>query len=188
MIQISGSIQRSFIFPATTSETLTFFSELIRVTQFMPHVTLVHTYTPDQIRVLYESVELGSYTIRIYIDLEGRIDRQAQTISVLPIKIPTAVPIKPEATIRETVGHGLFGIEAQLFDLEDQTRIEANLRLQAELEQPRGMNLMPKRVVNRIAQGITDHRLREMADGFIKAALAAYHNCEGCETICLLAD
>jgi hypothetical protein len=188
MIQISGSIHRSFIFPATPSETLTFFSELIRVAQFMPHISLVHTYAPHQIRAMYESLELGSYTIRIFTDLEGAIDRQAQTISVYPVKISTAVPIKSEATLRETVGYGLFAIQAQLFDLEDQTRIEANLRLQAELEQPRGMNLMPKRVVNRIAQGITDHRLREMADGFIKASLASYHNCEGCETMCLLAD
>ncbi|GIK57356.1 MAG: hypothetical protein BroJett015_30190 [Chloroflexota bacterium] len=188
MMQISGSIQRAFIFPAEVQETLTFFSELIQVAQFMPHISLVHTYAPNQIRVMYETVELGSYTIRIFTDLEGNIDRHAHTISVYPVRLETAVPIKPEATLRETVGHGLFAIQAQLYDLGGQTRLEANLRLQAELEQPRGMNLMPKRVINRIAQGITDHRMREMADGFIRAALAAYHDCEGCEAMCLLAD
>ncbi len=174
MIQITGSIQRTFIFPAPAAETLTFFSELVRVAQFMPHISLVHTYAPDQIRVLYESVELGSYTIRIYTDLEGKIDGKAQTISVYPVKIPTATPIETTCTMRETVGYGLFAIDAQLFELDEQTRIEATLRLEARLEQPRGMNLMPKRVINRIAKGITDHRMREMADGFIKTSLAAY--------------
>jgi hypothetical protein len=188
MIQISGSIQRTFIFPAEVQETLTFFSELVQVAQFMPHISLVHMYAPHQIRVMYETVELGSYTIRIFTDLEGKIDRKAHTISVQPIKLDTAVPIHPQATLRETIGQGLFAIQAQLYDLDDRTRIEANLRLQAELEQPRGMNLMPKRVVNRIAQGITDHRMREMADGFIRTALATYHDCEGCEAMCLLAD
>lgn len=181
MIQISGTIQRTFIFPAAVSETLTFFSELIRVAQFMPHISLVHTYAPNQIRVMYESIELGSYTIRIFTDLEGQIDWPAKTISVYPVKIPTAVPIQTEATLRETIGHGLFAIQAQVFDLGEQTRIESSLRLQASLEQPRGMNLMPKRVVNRIAQGITEHRLREMADGFIKTALETYINCQ---TLC----
>lgn len=185
MIHISGSIQRAFIFPAAVSETLTFFSELIRVAQFMPHITLVHTYAPNQIRVMYESIELGSYTIRIFTDLEGQIDRQTQTISVYPVKIPTAVPIQTEATLRETIGYGLYAIQAQLFDLGEQTRIESTLRLQASLEQPRSMGLMPKRVVNRIAQGITDHRLREMADGFIKTALDTYLNCH---TVCQPAD
>ncbi|NJN53702.1 MAG: hypothetical protein HC804_02455 [Anaerolineae bacterium] len=185
MIQISGSIQRSFIFPAEIAETLDFFSELIQVTQFMPHITLEHVYAPNQIRAMYESVELGAYTIRIFTDLEGKVDEEAQTISVYPVQIPTAVPVQAGATMRETVGQGLFAIQAQLFDLEDQTRIEANLRLQAELEQPRGMNLMPKRVVNRIAQGITDHRLREMADGFIRTALDTYLDSQ---TICQPAD
>lgn len=174
MITITGSIQRTFIFPAVPQVTLSFYSELIRVAQFMPHISLVHVYAPNQIRALYESVELGSYTIRIFTDLEGAIDRRARTISVYPVKIPAAAPIQTEANMRETVGHGLFGIDATLYELGEQTRVEATLRLQAELERPRGMNLMPKRVVNRIAQGIAQNRIREMADGFIKASTEAF--------------
>lgn len=176
MIKISGSIQRSFLFPAPPQETLTYFSQLIRVAQFMPHIELIHVYTPTQIRVLYETVELGAYTIRIFSDLEGKFDRRRQTISVCPVRIDTAPPIETTATLRATVGQGLFAIDAQLFELQNQTRLEATLRLQATLERPRAMNLMPGRVVNRIAQGITDHRIKEMADGFIRAAIEAFPN------------
>jgi hypothetical protein len=174
MIKISGSIHRSFIFPAPPPVTLAYFSEITQVARFMPHISLVHIYAPNQIRAMYETVELGAYTIRIFTDLEGRIDGQTKKISVYPVRIATAVPVQPEASLRETVGHGLFAIDAQLFDLQEQTRLEASLRLQASLERPSGMNLMPGRVVNRIAQGITDHRIREMADGFIRAAIEGF--------------
>lgn len=171
MIKLTGSIQRAFIFPAAPDITLSYYSELIRVAQFMPYISLVHTYSPHQIRALYQSIELGSYTIKIYTDLEGKIDITKQTISVYPIKIENNNPIEEKATLRETVGHGLFAINAQLFDLGSQTRIEATLRLEASLERPRGMNLMPKRVVNRLANGITSNRIKEMADGFIKNSI-----------------
>jgi hypothetical protein len=137
----------------------------------MPHISLVHAFTPHQIRALYQSTELGAYTIQIITDLEGKIDAVNQTISVYPIKLKNAPPVQIQATARETMGEGLFAINAQLFDLGEQTRIEAQLRLEAALERPRSMNLMPKRVVNRLAKGITDNRIREMADGFIKNSL-----------------
>lgn len=178
MIKISGSIQRAFIFPADPLITLTYFSEISHVALFMPHISLVHAYGPHQIRVVYETLELGSYTIRIYSDLEGAIDYEAQTLSVYPVIIPDATPTQTGATMRETTAHGLFGIDAQLFDLDDQTRVEATLRLQAELARPRSMNLMPGRVVNRIAQGITEHRIKEMADGFIRASIEAFPDWE----------
>lgn len=171
MIKISGTINRTFIFPAPVQDTLTYFSEITQVALFMPHIQLVHEYTPNQIRVLYETVELGVYTFRIFSDLEGSIDRKNHTISVLPVRIPTAVPIQQSASSRETTGHGLFAIQAQLFDLQTQTRLEATLRLQASLERPRAMSLMPNRVVNRLAQSITDHRIKEMSDGFIRTAV-----------------
>lgn len=171
MIKISGTINRTFIFPAPIQETLTYFSELTKVVRFMPHIQLVHEYALNQIRVLYETVELGVYNFRIFSDLEGSIDRKQHTISVVPVRIPTAVPINSSSTARETTGHGLFAIQAQLFDLQTQTRLEATLRLQASLERPRAMSLMPHRVVNRLAQSIADHRIKEMSDGFIRTAV-----------------
>ena len=168
MIQISGSITRTFILPSPPEPALLFFNDITRVIDFIPHITLIHTYSDDHIRTMYESQELGSYTIRIYSDLAIERKWDEATLEVYSAEIPTAVPIEPTATMRDTTGSGLFAIHVQLFDLDDQTRIEFTTRLQAKLMRPKGMRLMPKRVINRIAQGITENRTREIADGFIK--------------------
>ena len=174
MINIIGSIKRAFVFPATTKVALTYYSDLSRVAEFLPHITLVHAYTTNQIRMLYETVELGAYTIQIYSDLESHVDWQAMVLNVYPVKIETAPPIQSETTMRQATGSGLFSIDTQFFDLGSQTRVEYTIRLKAELERPLGMRLMPKRVVSRIAQSITDERVKEIADGFIKSSIEAF--------------
>ncbi len=174
MINITGSITRAFIFPAIPKLALAYYSDLIRITEFMPHISLVHAYSPNQARMLYETVELGAYTIQIYTDLENDINWEQMLLQVYPVKIETAAPIQSEKSVRHTSGHGLFGLDAQFFDLGNQTRIEYIIKLKGELERPLGMRLMPKRVVNRIAKSITNGRLREIADGFIKDSVAAF--------------
>ncbi|MCC6605938.1 MAG: hypothetical protein IT327_22210 [Anaerolineae bacterium] len=174
MINITGSIKRAFVFPAIPETALTYYSDISRVAAFLPHISLVHTYAPNQIRMLYETVELGTYTIQIYSDLECTVDLAAKQLQVYPVKIETAAPIQAETSMRHTTGSGLFAIDTQFFDLGSQTRIEYTIRLKADLERPLGMRLMPKRVVNRIAQSITDGRVREIADGFIKESMDAF--------------
>ena len=174
MINITGSIKRAFVFPAIPKVALTYYSDISRVAEFLPHITLIHTYAHNQIRMLYETLELGAYTIQIYSDLECSVDWEKMLLQVYPVKIETAPLILPETTMRQATGSGLFAIDSQFYDLGNQTRIEYVIRLKAELERPLGMRLMPKRVVKRIAQSITDERVREIADGFIKASVAAF--------------
>lgn len=174
MINITGSITRAFVFPALPEVALAYYSDLSRVAEFLPHISLVHTYAYNQIRMLYETVELGAYTIQIYSDLESSVDWEKMLLHVYPVKIETAVPVESDTSIRHSTGSGLFAIDTQFFDLGSQTRIEYAIRLHAELERPLGMRLMPKRVVKRIAQSITDERVREIADGFIKQSVAAF--------------
>ena len=174
MINITGSIKRAFVFPAVPKVALTYYSDISRVAEFLPHISLVHTYTPNQIRMLYETVELGAYTIQIYSDLESSVDWDEMILTVYPVKIETAAPIQPETSVRHSTGSGLFAIETHFFDMGSQSRVEYTIRLQAELERPLGMRLMPKRVVRRIAQSITDERVKEIADGFIKQSIAAF--------------
>lgn len=174
MMNITGSIKRAFVFPAIPKVALTYYSDLSRVAEFLPHISLVHTYTYNQIRMLYETVELGAYTIQIYSDLESSVDWEKMVLSVYPVRIETAAPVESETSVRHSTGSGLFAIDTQFFDLGSQTRIEYAIRLQAELERPLGMRLMPKRVVKRIAQSITNERVREIADGFIKQSIAAF--------------
>ena len=174
MINITGSITRTFILPSEPAPVLIFFDDIARVLEFVPHITLVHTYSPNQLRTLYESEELGTYKIRIYSDLQIERNWDEYILDIYSAKIETAVPIEPEANMRETTGYGLFSIQVKLFDLGDQTRIEFTNKLHAELIRPKGMRLMPKRVVNRIAKGIAESRNREIADGFIENAIANY--------------
>ena len=176
MINITGSIKRAFVFPAIPQIALSYYSDISRITEFLPHISLVHTYKQNQIRILYETVELGAYTIQIYSDLESNVNEDEMTLHVYPVKIETATAITAEASGRHSAGHGLFAIDSQFFDMGNQTRVEYVIRLQAELERPLGMRLMPKRVVKRIAQSITDERIREIADGFIKASVDAFPN------------
>jgi len=174
MINITGSIKRAFVFPAIPKVALIYYSDISRVAEFLPHITLIHTYAENQIRMLYETVELGAYTIQIYSDLESRVDWDKMALQVYPVKIETAPPIEPETSVRHTKGSGLFAIDTQFFDMKDQTRVEYTIRLQAEMERPLGMRLMPKRVVKRIAQSITDERVKEIADGFIKSSIEGF--------------
>ncbi len=174
MIEITGSITRTFILPSEPAPALTFFDDITRVIEFTPNISLVHAYSQDQIRTLYESEELGTYKIRIYSDLQIDRNWNDHVLDVYSVKIPAAVPIEPEATNRTTTGFGTFSIQVKLFDLGDQTRIEFTNRLQAKLLRPTGMRLMPKRVVNRIAKGIAESRNRDIADGFIKNAIENY--------------
>jgi carbon monoxide dehydrogenase subunit G len=174
MINIIGSIKRAFIFPAPPKTALTYYSDISRVTQFLPHISLVHSYAQNQIRMLYETVELGVYTIQIYSDLESSVDWEEMLLHVYPVKLETADPVETETSMRHTTGQGLFAIDTQFFDMGEQTRVEYAIQLKAELERPLGMRLMPKRVVNRIAQSITDERVREIADGFIKESIDAF--------------
>lgn len=174
MINITGSIKRAFVFPALPQIALAYYSDISRVTQFLPHISLVHTYAPNQIRMLYKTVELGAYTIQIYSDLESSVDWEKMILHVYPVKLETAVPVQAETSMRQTTGQGLFAIDTRFFDLGNQTRVEYVIQLKAELERPLGMRLMPKRVVNRIAQSITDERVREIADGFIKESVDAF--------------
>ncbi len=176
MLNLKGTITRSFLFPAPIDLTICYYSELSRMIHLMPYITLIHTYTPNQVRVLYETVELGSYTIRIYTDLESQVLPDNGGIEIYPVELATAVPVIAKATMRESIGQGLFSLSAQFFDLGHQTRIEYTIKMQSELKRPRGMRLMPKRVVNRIARGITENRTREIIDGFIKESLDAFPN------------
>ncbi len=173
MIQLAGSIKRTFVFPANLNTAQLFYSQLHHIIQFMPHINLVETYDTHKIRVMYKTKELGAYTIRVFCDLESFIEPDTQILHLVPLT--TYPPIEAKAAAASTTGQGVFSLQAQFFNMNDQkTRIEYQLQLEASLYRPLGMRLMPKRIVNRIAKNITNSRIREIADGFIQTSIAAY--------------
>jgi hypothetical protein len=173
MIKVTGSIKRAFIFPSDTMTAMSYYNQLARITQFMPYINLVELYNDRQIRVLYKTLELGSYTIRIFCDLESKLDHEKGRLSLEPLYINT--PVEASASVNSTTGQGIFSLIADFFEIDNtQTRVEYEISLEGALPRPLGMRLMPRRVVNRIAKNITDSRIREIADGFIKASVAAF--------------
>ena len=173
MLKVTGSIQRAFTFPADPDTALAYYSDLSRLIHFLPHVTLNQIYNSSQLRVRYQSQELGAYTVCIFCDLEIRVDPENRILTVGPMKSPT--PVSSQANLNTTTGHGYFALETHFHDLgNQQTRMEYSLQLAARLPRPRGLRLMPGRVVDRITTSITDGRVREIADGFVRHSIKAF--------------
>ncbi|MEZ4515838.1 MAG: hypothetical protein R3C44_03020 [Chloroflexota bacterium] len=172
MIKLDGTIQRRFFFPSDSQTTLLYFSELGRIIYFLPHISVVDTLDKDHIRIHYQTVELGAYTINVYCDLGCEAFPEEMSIKVGPFEVDEV--IKPEATLNSTSGYGYFSSQALLEDEGDGTGIDFQFRFQAKLPRPRGLRMMPRRVVDRIAMSISQGRMEEMIEGFMESALAAF--------------
>lgn len=172
MITLYGSVQRRFFFPADPMTTLIYFSELSRVTHLLPHISVVQTYSIDKVRIRYQTVELGAYTINIICDLDSYVDVEKQEIVINPLG--GCESVHQEATLNATTGFGTYTSSAKLFPEDFGTGIDYQLEFRSELLRPRGLRMMPKRVVDRIAQSISDGRVQEIAEGFMENALEAF--------------
>ena len=172
MITLNGTIQRRFHFPADPLTTLIYFSELSRVTLLLPHISVVETYSNDKVRIRYQTVELGAYTINIYCDLECTYDVEKQSIIIEPLA--GCEPVEGESTLNATTGYGYYASSAQLFAEDGGTGIDYRFEFKSTLQRPRGLRMMPKRVVDRIAHSISLGRVEEIAEGFMENALEAF--------------
>lgn len=172
MITLNGTIQRRFYFPADPLTTLIYFSDLSRVTYLLPHITVVETYSTDKVRIRYQTVELGAYTINIFCDLDSVVDIQKMEIVIGPLG--GCEQVAQESTLNATTGYGHYTSTAKLFPEDDGTAIDYHFQFKSELLRPRGLRMMPKRVVDRIAQSISLGRVEEIAEGFMENALEAY--------------
>jgi len=59
MIQLAGSVKRSFLFPSDMRTALDFYADMGQLFEYLPHSTLIKVYSKTQFRVLYSSTELG---------------------------------------------------------------------------------------------------------------------------------
>jgi hypothetical protein len=172
MITLNGTIQRRFYFPADPVTTLIYFSDLSRVTHLLPHITVLDTYSADRVRIHYQTVELGAYTINIICDLDCAVDVGKQEIVIAPL--PGCAEVSSEATLNATTAYGYYASTAKLFPEDDGTGIDYLFQFQSELLSPRGLRMMPKRVVYRIAKSISLGRVEEIAEGFMENAHEAF--------------
>ncbi|HQF70564.1 MAG TPA: hypothetical protein PLH39_04705 [Promineifilum sp.] len=187
MITLNGSIQRHFYFPADPLTTLIYFSELSRVAFLLPHINVIETYTDSQVRIRFQTVELGAYTINIYCDLELTVDVGNNVIYIAPMT--DYVPVADEATLNATTGYGFYNSTARLTPAEDDgTNIDYSFQFESKLERPRGLRMMPRRIVDRIAHSISMGRVEEIADGFMVNAAEAFADWLAAQKRTLAAD
>jgi hypothetical protein len=172
MIAVAGAAHRSFVFPAELPTAFAYYSDLERVLTYLPHICVVQAYHYNQFRMLYSTTELGVYHIRIFCDLQARLDEKERTLSIIPLN--GVSPARTTAGAQSATTHGFFSSTSVFYADGAETTIEYSLQLQADLPRPGRLRFMPRSAVNRIAHGITQRRIGEIAAGFIERSIDAF--------------
>lgn len=172
MIQIIGTTHQTFHFPADATTASGFYRDFSRILHYLPHIHLINAYGPDQFRVMYHTLELGVYRVRIYCDIQVKFDEPSQTLHVTPL--PNISPVKSSATVHSLTAQGYFRSRSVFRPRGDHSTVDYQLSLGAQLPKPFGLMLMPDRVIEQIAGNITDWRIHEIAGGFIKRSVQEY--------------
>ncbi len=172
MIKIAGTTRQTFSFPADLSAVSNFYRDFSRILHYLPHIQLVKAYGPDQFRVMYHTLELSVYRVRIYCDLQVRYDEAAQTLQVAPLL--DKPPVRSEATVHSLMAQGYFTSRSIFRPRSEHSLVDYQLSLEARLPKPLGLLLMPDRVIEQIAGNITEWRIHEIAGGFITRSLREY--------------
>jgi hypothetical protein len=172
VIKITGSTRQTFSFPADLATAADFYRDFSRILHYLPHIHMVRAYGSEQFRVMYHTLELGVYRVRIYCDLQVRYDEASQTLHVAPLL--NKPPVKSKATVRSLTTQGYFASQSVFRARGDHSVVDYQLSLEARLPRPLGLLLMPDKVIEQIASNITDWRIDEIASGFIRRSVHAY--------------
>ena len=177
MILINGTSRQTFLFPAEIATASTFYGDFSRILRYLPHIQLVKAYRPDQFRVMYHTLELNVYRVRITCDLQVHYNPTTQTLHVTPVF--DKPPVRSEATVNSLSAQGYFTSQSVFRVHGEQTSVDYGLNLEARLPKPFGLMLMPDRVTQQIAQNITEWRVHEISGGFIKRSIQEYREQAG---------
>jgi hypothetical protein len=172
VILINGTSRQTFLFPADVTAASAFYGDFGRILRYLPHIQLVKAYRPDQFRVMYHTLELNVYRVRIYCDLRVHYNETTQTLHVTPTF--DKPPIRSEVTVNSLSAQGTFTSQSVFRAHGEHTSVDYGLNLEAHLPKPFGLMLMPDRVTQQIAQNITEWRIHEIAGGFIKRSIQEY--------------
>jgi hypothetical protein len=172
VIKIAGTTQQTFCFPADITAASNFYRDFSRILPYLPHIHLVKAYGPDQFRVMYHTLELSLYRVRIYCDLQVSYDEAAQTLHTAPL--PDKPPVRSDATVHSLTAQGYFTSRSIFRPRSDHSLVDYRLSLEARLPKPLGLMLIPDRVIEQIASNITEWRIHEIAGGFITRSVKEY--------------
>jgi hypothetical protein len=172
MITITGSIRRSFVFPADRPTAFEFYSDWRRTLGYLVHISLERQSNNQQFQMLYSTTELGIYRVQLYCDIETELDRHAWTLHIHPLEATTVVESK--AGIYSLKAQGYFMSESNFHEQGEHTQIDYHLRLHADLPVPYAIRFMPASLLQNIACGVTQRRIEEIAEKFIQRSIEAY--------------
>ena len=174
MIRLAGTARRSFLFPSNVHKAMRYYAHMEHLFEYLPYITLIHSYSKTQFRVLFSSIELNIYQIQLYCDLEVSTDTENKiiTVGILTGK----QPITPKAGLHSSRGMAKFVSTSEFTPDGENTRIYYHLNLKGELPKPRAFSLVPDSITNHIAENIAKRRIYEIADGFIVGSLADFNN------------
>jgi hypothetical protein len=175
MLSIYGNVARSYLFPANLDTAYDFYCDINRIFHYLPHISIVNQYPQHRYRMLYHTTELGVYRVNIYCDLVVEIDKTHSHILIHPAE-PTGATMKGEVGLYSLVSHGEYTSSSTFVSQGDQTRIDYQFSLKAELPVPLGLRLVPNSVLDSIASSLAKWRIDEIAEGFINRSLEAFAN------------
>ena len=172
MIRLTGTAKRSFLFPSDIDTAMHFYADMGGLFKYLPHITLIKTYSKTQFRVLYSSTELSIYRIQLYCDLDVSFDRENTLIKVQTLHGKKM--ITPKAGMHSSRGIAEFVSTSEFKPEEDRTRVYYHLTLSGSLPKPKAFSLVPNSITDNIAENIAKRRIFEIADGFIVGSLAEF--------------
>lgn len=172
MIDVVGSAKLSFMFPAPRETAYQYYQDMGRVVQHLPHIHLISILDDETFRLMYDTVELGAYRIRILCDVQAELDETRQLLRFNPVAKSPHIEMK--AGFKSATARGYYASNSYFVSEGEQTRIEYELDLQAELPTPLALRVVPGGVLNRISYNITNWRIDEIAGGFIENSIAHF--------------
>ena len=173
MIKLSASYHHTFFFPARHDACFTYYASLNQTLSFLPHISIVRSYSPNQFRVLYNTTELGIYRVNIFCDVQLEVDPVRNRLLIKPLHNGPS-PTKSSFGLYSLTGQGYYSSESIFSADGDQTAIDYKLHMHASLPVPLALRPMPEKVISKIANEITNWRMREIADGFMQRSIQAF--------------
>ncbi len=172
MIQVVGTTQLSFMFPASRPTAYAYYLDMQRIAQSLPHIQFISANADHSYRLAYNTIELGAYHIRIICDVQAEVDTTWQLLRFLPIE--QNPPVATQSGFNSATARGYYYSVSRFFDEGSQTRVEYQLDLKADLPTPLALRVVPEKVLNKISYSITNWRIKEIAGGFIEDSIARF--------------
>ncbi|MCP4361619.1 MAG: hypothetical protein GY796_26715 [Chloroflexi bacterium] len=169
MITISGKAQLTFMLPTDVETAFQFYQDVNRILPYLPRIQFIESHGDQHLRICYVSRELNAYDVKIYCDVQALADHSNYSLRLVPKE--AAPEIKAKSGFNKTLAYGRYSSASIFYPNGNQTRLDYQIHLFAELPKPWAIKFVPDAVMDGIANSITNHRIKEIAHGFIQQSL-----------------